>query len=170
MKFRIGKGSKSKRSSISSTSKGRSFSEKNHDSGSKEESFFESQSRLDSDREEDFYSIHGESTPSTGSTPNNQTTSLKTIPNTQSGQSPPSDRIQKLAELLRENSEQIPRSSNVAPPYHSPTHSISSGEVSPKKYLKERREKQQKSTQCCMPSFGSSRSNKERKQKATTVE
>ncbi|CAM0884374.1 unnamed protein product [Alopecurus aequalis] len=45
---------------------------KTHDSGSKDEMFFESQGWLESDCDDDFHSVNGDFTPSRGNTPNYQ--------------------------------------------------------------------------------------------------
>ncbi|XP_038974326.1 uncharacterized protein At3g27210 isoform X2 [Phoenix dactylifera] len=82
--------------------------------GSKEEIFFDSRAWLDSDCEDDFYSVNGEFTPSRGSTPNYQITTPATprlndtffIEKFSDSKSEPSPTgRKKLAELLRESSQ-----------------------------------------------------------------
>jgi len=83
---------------------------KNHDSGSKDEMFFESQGWLESDCDDDFHSVNGDFTPSRGSTPNyqpraNTVMSNIFLPNnvndSKSSEASPTGR-RKLAELLQE--------------------------------------------------------------------
>ncbi|KAG1363474.1 hypothetical protein COCNU_11G003010 [Cocos nucifera] len=80
---------------------------------SKDEIFFDSRAWLDSDCEDDFYSVNGEFTPSRGSTPNHQTSTVATprlnnaffvdkFPDSKSEPSPIGRR--KLADLLQETS------------------------------------------------------------------
>ncbi|KAJ6801431.1 uncharacterized protein M6B38_308385 [Iris pallida] len=81
--------------------------------GSKEEAFFDSRAWLDSDCEDDFYSVNGEFTPSRGSTPDYQISapatpqwsksfSLSQIPDTKLEPSP-IDGKKKLSDLLKES-------------------------------------------------------------------
>ncbi|PSR87491.1 hypothetical protein CEY00_Acc30539 [Actinidia chinensis var. chinensis] len=49
------------------------------DVGGKEETFFDSQPWLESDCEDDFFSVNGDVTPSSGSTPVNQSFSARTL-------------------------------------------------------------------------------------------
>ncbi|XP_010927710.1 uncharacterized protein At3g27210-like isoform X2 [Elaeis guineensis] len=133
MGFRLGLGSKAKRFFIPSPAKekplngqssvgGFDFKDNVVDSGvglrspefgSKEEIFFDSRAWLDSDCEDDFYSVNGEFTPSRGSTPNHQTCTVATprpdnaffvdkFPDSKSEPSPIGRR--KLADLLQETS------------------------------------------------------------------
>ncbi|KAJ6818990.1 uncharacterized protein M6B38_404720 [Iris pallida] len=82
------------------------------DFGSKEETFFDSRAWLDSDCEDDFYSVNGELTPSRGSTPNHQISApaipkwdnslyLSQFPDSKSEPSP-TDRKTRLFDLLQE--------------------------------------------------------------------
>ncbi|XP_008794575.2 uncharacterized protein At3g27210-like [Phoenix dactylifera] len=133
MGFRLGLGSKAKRFFIPSPAKekplngqspvgGFDFKSKVVDSGlglrstefgSREEIFFDSRGWLESDCEDDFYSVNGEFTPSRGSTPNYQTSTAATtrlnnaffadkFPDSKSEPSPTGRR--KLADLLQETS------------------------------------------------------------------
>ncbi|KAL5221109.1 hypothetical protein ABZP36_025822 [Zizania latifolia] len=79
-------------------------------SGSKDETFFDSLAWLDSDCEDDFYSVNGDFTPSRGSTPNYQPRTQTVmsnvfvpdnIRNSKSSEPSPTGR-RKLAELLQE--------------------------------------------------------------------
>lgn len=82
--------------------------------GSKEEIFFDSQPWLESDCEDDFYSVNGDFTPSRGNTPVHHNLSIGTpriniarfvdrMPGSLP-ESSPTDKKKKLAELFRENS------------------------------------------------------------------
>lgn len=84
------------------------------DLGSKGEMFFDSRMWLDSDCEDDFFSVNGDFTPSRGSTPNNQSSSLSTpsskcfsaftgYRNSSSEPSPTGRK--KLADLFQETSQ-----------------------------------------------------------------
>lgn len=83
------------------------------DLGSKGEMFFDTRMWLDSDCEDDFFSVNGDFTPSRGSTPNNQIISLSTpsskcfsfnsFPNSSSEPSPSGRK--KLADLFQETSQ-----------------------------------------------------------------
>ncbi|XP_073117228.1 uncharacterized protein At3g27210-like [Elaeis guineensis] len=171
--------------------------------GSKEEIFFDSRPWLDSDCEDDFYSVNGEFTPSRGSTPNYQTTTTATprlndaffidkFPDSKSEPSPTGRK--KLAELLRESSQgeknikeqnasdnkkfeingkpdggkissdQPPKSLDGSP-YISGANSVYSGEVSPTRDPKNRKERTWKSVHCCLPSLVQSFNFDERRQK-----
>ncbi|MQM18592.1 hypothetical protein Taro_051587 [Colocasia esculenta] len=81
--------------------------------GGKDEIFFESRAWLDSDCEDDFFSVNGDFTPSRGSTPNYQTgtpikpqlnrvLSFEGFPDTKSEPSP----RKKLAEFFLESSSE----------------------------------------------------------------
>jgi len=83
--------------------------------GSKEETFFDSQAWLESDCEDDYYSVNGDFTPSRGNTPIHHNFSVGTprvnktrfedrIPGSVSVISP-TDKKKKLAELFRESSK-----------------------------------------------------------------
>lgn len=73
------------------------------DSGSKEETFFDSQPWLESDCE-DFYSVKGDFTPSRGSTPVHHNFSAGTPRVSQAESASPPERRKKLSELFRESS------------------------------------------------------------------
>nr|XP_009381331.1 PREDICTED: uncharacterized protein At3g27210 isoform X1 [Musa acuminata subsp. malaccensis]XP_009381332.1 PREDICTED: uncharacterized protein At3g27210 isoform X1 [Musa acuminata subsp. malaccensis]XP_018675090.1 PREDICTED: uncharacterized protein At3g27210 isoform X1 [Musa acuminata subsp. malaccensis] len=84
-RWRLGMASKAKRFFVPSPAKEKAmkgenpvarFDLKSQDfAGSKEEIFFDSRAWLDSDCEDDFFSVNGEFTPSRGSTPNHQLSS-----------------------------------------------------------------------------------------------
>ncbi|KAM3353713.1 hypothetical protein ACQJBY_024710 [Aegilops geniculata] len=93
------------------------------DSGSKDEMFFESQPWLDSDCEDDFYSINGDFTPSRGSTPVHQPRAQTVMSNVflpdNAAQSPNSSEAsptgrRKLADLLQEATRNDTRESAAA--------------------------------------------------------
>ncbi|KAL2552561.1 hypothetical protein Fot_06180 [Forsythia ovata] len=77
------------------------------DSGSKEETFFDSQAWLESDCEDDFLSVNGDFTPSRGSTPVHNNFSAGTPRVSQAELSPgsttPPEKRKKLSELFRES-------------------------------------------------------------------
>ncbi|XP_045797190.1 uncharacterized protein At3g27210 [Trifolium pratense] len=72
---------------------------------SKEEAFFDSKGWLDSDCEDDFYSVNGEFTPSRGNTPVHHTFATPAINKTPSGHvvPEPSPRKKNLLELFKES-------------------------------------------------------------------
>lgn len=118
-------------------------------SGSREETFFDSQSWLDSDCEDDFVSIHGDFTHSEDSTPNyqistpetqqlNKPSSVNTFPDTKSEPSP-TDGKKKLADLLQENPDQPG------------TNSACSSDLTPDRDPKPHKEETAESKQCCLP-------------------
>ncbi|KAL2500161.1 hypothetical protein Adt_25711 [Abeliophyllum distichum] len=82
------------------------------DSGSKEESFFDSQPWLESDCEDDFFSVRGDFTPSRGSTPVHHSFAVGTPPvnsapvaegtPTSILADSPSDKKKRLSELFQE--------------------------------------------------------------------
>ncbi|XP_059452416.1 uncharacterized protein At3g27210-like [Corylus avellana] len=82
--------------------------------GSKEETFFDSQAWLESDCEDDYFSVNGDFTPSRGNTPVHHNLSVGTprvnktgFENKIPGSVPvtsPTDKKKKLAELFRESS------------------------------------------------------------------
>uniref|UniRef100_A0A5B6Z0Q3 Uncharacterized protein n=1 Tax=Davidia involucrata TaxID=16924 RepID=A0A5B6Z0Q3_DAVIN len=83
------------------------------DFGSKEETFFDSQPWLESDCEDDFFSVNGDFTPSRGSTPVHQSFSMGTLrvnnallEDKTPGSKPepsPTEKKKKLSELFRES-------------------------------------------------------------------
>lgn len=152
------------------------FNPKNPDSGSKDEVFFESRAWLDSDCEDDFYSVNGDFTPSRGSTPVYQPraqTVMSSIfqPDTRSSKSPepsPTGR-RKLAELLQEAMQDGPEESgdeeqqqsrsaaaDGKPPVSESTSSSACSTVptpTPVAVAKSRKEKAWYTGRCCLPSF-----------------
>ncbi|KAL3829494.1 hypothetical protein ACJIZ3_018296 [Penstemon smallii] len=158
--------------------------------GSKEETFFDSQPWIESDCEDDFFSVNGDFTPSRGSTPvhhNFSTGKLQvskppnmegTINFTPELPSPP-EKKKRLSELFKESLrsyeqidvENVPQDKNVTPanetPYLSGANSRgSSSERTPNGVLKTEG-KSVKSAQCCLPRLLSSRSFSERKKKTS---
>ncbi|XP_061356288.1 uncharacterized protein At3g27210-like isoform X2 [Gastrolobium bilobum] len=81
------------------------------DYGSKEEAFFDSKNWLDSDCEDDFYSVKGDFTPSRGSTPLHhtfgtpivKTPSENITPGSVVPETSPTEKKKKLLELFRES-------------------------------------------------------------------
>nr|XP_010929768.1 uncharacterized protein At3g27210 [Elaeis guineensis]XP_029122291.1 uncharacterized protein At3g27210 [Elaeis guineensis] len=168
---------------------------------SKEETFFDSHAWLDSDCEDDFLSVDGDLTPAQGSTPNcqigthgtprqNKVSSDNTFGDTKSKPSP-TDRKQKLVDLLQENqqgeqvgteqyaihgklktngkpenckvdADQLPKSWNGIP-----YNSACSSDFAPDRDLKHLKEETAESQQYCLPTLVQSIgfSNKRRKKK-----
>ncbi|WOK94491.1 hypothetical protein Cni_G03193 [Canna indica] len=131
----LGIGSRAKRFFLSSPAKeqpltwdnpvGRFDLENPEFAGGDEEIFFDSKACLDSDCEDDFFSVNGDYTPSRGNTPDHQTNMqlppilngslyVDKYPDSKSEPSPTSRR--KLGDLLQETSqgEQVVNSSNLA--------------------------------------------------------
>ncbi|KAL9331229.1 hypothetical protein ACSQ67_000839 [Phaseolus vulgaris] len=159
----------------------------------KDESFFDSKAWLDSDCEDDFYSVKGEFTPSRGSTPVHHIFLNKT-PSSEPGSVPepsPTTQKKKLLELfhesVRENQSEdaentfdnemkevkattvhdlLPRSAH-STPYVSWGNSGCSSERTMNGDHVSLREKTVKSVQCCLPSLASCRSFSERKRKTS---
>ncbi|XP_072151213.1 uncharacterized protein At3g27210 isoform X2 [Setaria viridis] len=145
--------------------------------GSKDEVFFESRAWLDSDCEDDFYSVNGDFTPPRGSTPNYQPrmqtvmTKIFQPDNSDKSKSPepsPTGR-RKLAELLQEAMQNGPEErtdlsknekkqlQSVAADgklvSESTSSSACSTELTPTLVAKSRKEKAWYSGRCCLPSF-----------------
>ncbi|KAK8473268.1 hypothetical protein PHAVU_001G095300 [Phaseolus vulgaris] len=159
----------------------------------KDESFFDSKAWLDSDCEDDFYSVKGEFTPSRGSTPVHHIFLNKT-PSSEPGSVPepsPTTQKKKLLELFRESVREnqsedaentfdnemkevkattvhdlLPRSAH-STPYVSWGNSGCSSERTMNGDHVSLREKTVKSVQCCLPSLASCRSFSERKRKTS---
>ncbi|KAL6616616.1 hypothetical protein ACP70R_038886 [Stipagrostis hirtigluma subsp. patula] len=151
------------------------FGPKSPDDGSKDEVFFESRAWLDSDCEDDFYSVKGDFTPSRGSTPNYQprTQTVMTnvfspdnMHNSKSPEPSPTGR-RKLAELLREpmqngseestdisknEKQQLQSVPAVVNPASESSFACSS-EPTPTRVAKNRKEKAWYTGRCCLPSF-----------------
>ncbi|XP_062105468.1 uncharacterized protein At3g27210-like [Humulus lupulus] len=101
------------------------------DYGSKEEAFFDSQPWLESDCDDDFYSVNGDFTPSRGNTPvhggfttgsarvNNKTPFEDRMPGSVTPAPPPTERKKRLLELfqesMRENVEEASNTANGTP-------------------------------------------------------
>ncbi|OEL36806.1 hypothetical protein BAE44_0002180 [Dichanthelium oligosanthes] len=153
------------------------FGLKSPDSGSKDEVFFESRAWLDSDCEDDFYSVNGDFTPSRGSTPNYQPRTQTVMTNifqpdnldkSKSPEPSPTGR-RKLAELLQEAMQNGPEESTDAsknekqqlqsvtadgkPSSESTSSSACSTEPTPTVVPKSRKEKAWYTGRCCLPSF-----------------
>ncbi|KAF0913704.1 hypothetical protein E2562_023792 [Oryza meyeriana var. granulata] len=147
-------------------------------SGSKDEMFFDSRAWLDSDCEDDFYSVNGDFTPSRGSTPNYQPRTQTVmsnvfvpdnVHNSKSPEPSPTGR-RKLAELLQEamqngseestdafvldignNEKHQLQSVSAAVKPVSESSSACSTEPTPVREAKNRKEKAWYSGRCCLP-------------------
>ncbi|KAF8665009.1 hypothetical protein HU200_054333 [Digitaria exilis] len=153
------------------------FGPNSPDSGSKDEVFFESRAWLDSDCEDDFYSVNGDFTPSRGSTPNYQPRTQTVMANifqpgnldkTKSPEPSPTGR-RKLAELLQEAMHSDPEENtdvsknekqqlqSVATDgkvvSESTSSSACSTEPTPTTVARSRKEKTWYTGRCCLPSF-----------------
>ncbi|KAK7336055.1 hypothetical protein VNO77_16583 [Canavalia gladiata] len=163
------------------------------DNGSKEEAFFDSKAWLDSDCEDDFYSVNGEFTPSRGTTPVHHTFGTPAVNKTPSEHAEPSptQKKKKLLELFRESvreeqnddventssnekKEEKPTVQDLLPksahstPYISGGNSACSSDRTMNDDHASIREKQPvKSVQCCLPSLASCRSFSQRKRKTS---
>ncbi|XP_052166003.1 uncharacterized protein At3g27210-like [Oryza glaberrima] len=163
-------------------------------SGSKDEMFFDSRAWLDSDCEDDFYSVNGDFTPSRGSTPNYQPRTQTVMSNVfvpdnvQNSKSPepsPTGR-RKLAELLQEamqngsedstdasvpdiskNEKQQFQPVSAAVKPVSESSSACSTEPTPIREAKNRKEKAWYTGRCCLPAFVHTLDLDERRQKMT---
>nr|ACU14275.1 unknown [Glycine max] len=155
------------------------------DHGSKEEAFFDSKAWLDSDCEDDFYSVNGDFTPSRGTTPIHHTfgtPSRSRIPGSMAETSP--EKKKKLLELFRESvkddqvdghgrkevkptiQDVLPKSAHCTP-YLSEANSACSSERTMSEDRASIREKLVKSLQWCIPSLSSCRSFRERRRKTS---
>ncbi|ESW23530.1 hypothetical protein PHAVU_004G055100 [Phaseolus vulgaris] len=157
------------------------------DHGSKEEAFFDSKPWLDSDCEDDFYSVNGDFTPSRGTTPVHHTfgtPSRSRIPGSISIAEPSPDKKKKLLELFRESvrddqvdgpgyKEVKPTIQHVMPksahstPFISGANSTCSSERTLSDDRASIRQKPVKSLQWCIPSLSSCRSFRERSRKTS---
>ncbi|XP_011651566.1 uncharacterized protein At3g27210 isoform X1 [Cucumis sativus] len=157
--------------------------------GSKDEAFFDSRGWLDSDCEDDFYSVNGDFTPSRGNTPVHSSFSSGTprinqvhgiddqTPITIPEPSPTGKK--RLAELFRESSRngtdrqakptlnELALQSNPETPYISGTNSVCSSERTPNGDVWGEKERPFGSVQCCLPSLGSCHSFGDRRKKAS---
>ncbi|XP_006645240.1 uncharacterized protein At3g27210 [Oryza brachyantha] len=162
-------------------------------SGSKDEMFFDSRAWLDSDCEDDFYSVNGDFTPSRGSTPNYQPRTQTVmsnvfvpdnVHNSKSPEPSPTGR-RKLAELLQEamqngseesttnasvpviskNKKQQLQTVSAAVKPVSESSSACSTEPTPIREAKNRKEKAWYTGRCCLPAFVHSLALDERRQK-----
>ncbi|KAG8384958.1 hypothetical protein BUALT_Bualt04G0172300 [Buddleja alternifolia] len=147
--------------------------------GSKDEGFFDSQPWLESDCEDDYYSVNGDFTPSRGNTPVHHNFALGKL---QVNKSPvaertngvvpepsPPEKKKRLSELFKESLQgdssideenanipfQRPKSTN-GTPYLSGANSVISSETTPNVLLRDD-EESAKSAQCCIPRLLSER-------------
>ncbi|MBA0557528.1 hypothetical protein Golob_014593, partial [Gossypium lobatum] len=148
---------------------------------SKEETFFDSRAYLDSDCEDDFFSVNGDFTPSRGNTPVHHSFSVGTTPRvskvTVEGspmsvlETSPMGKKKKLLELFRESVREdrnlTSNSANVTPYHVSGATSLCSSERTANGDHDNPmfKEKPLKSLQCCLPSFVTCSSFNERKKK-----
>ncbi|KAK8485276.1 hypothetical protein V6N13_123456 [Hibiscus sabdariffa] len=154
------------------------------DFGSKEETFFDSQAYLESDCEDDFFSVNGDFTPSRGNTPVHHSFSLGTprvnkasVDGSPFSVSETSPTLKKkmLLELFRESVREIGDVNNLntssnqdrtnGTPYVSGANSICSSEWTANGNSPMFKESPLKSMQRCLPSFVSCSSFNERKKK-----
>ncbi|KAL2320278.1 hypothetical protein Fmac_029247 [Flemingia macrophylla] len=166
------------------------------DNDGNEEAYFDSKAWLDSDCDDDFYSVKGEFTPSRGTTPVHHIFLNKT-PFSEPGSVPepsPTTQKKKLLELFRESVREhhhnddtentydnekkevnptnihdllpIPKSAH-STPYITGGNSACSSERTMNEDHAPIREKTVKSVQCCLPSLASCRSFSERKRKTS---
>ncbi|BAT84819.1 hypothetical protein LR48_Vigan03g181500 [Vigna angularis] len=162
------------------------------DDDGKDDSFFDSKAWLDSDCEDDFYSVKGEFTPSRGSTPVHHIF-LNKAPSSEPGSVPepsPTTQKKKLLDLFRESVREnpsedgentfdsemkdvkattvheLPKSAH-STPYVSWGNSACSSERTTNGDHVSLREKTVKSVQGCLPSLASCRSFSERKRKTS---
>ncbi|KAK2451441.1 hypothetical protein QL285_010496 [Trifolium repens] len=162
------------------------------DFGSKEEAFFDSKAWIDSDCEDDFYSVNGDFTPSRGNTPihhkfatpgANKTSQNK--PSSSSESSP--DKGKKLLELFKESvkdnnqdddgkekkqvkptiQDVLPKSSNSTPSRSAANSACSSERFASEGRASVRDQKSPKSSLFCFPSLTSCRSFRERRSKTS---
>lgn len=145
------------------------------DFGSKEETFFDSQLYLESDCEDDFYSVKGDFTPSRGNTPVhplkvNGTPFMERAPIPPVPQISPTEKKKRLSELFKESlggdhefSGLDAVKDSIGTPYSS---ACSTG--TPSQELKHV-SKSAKAGQCCLPKLLSRRSFGERKKVTSPV-
>ncbi|TKY63084.1 hypothetical protein E2542_SST12949 [Spatholobus suberectus] len=159
------------------------------DNDGNEEAYFDSKVWLDSDCDDDFYSVKGEFTPSRGSTPVHQIFLYKT-PSSEPGSVPepsPTTQKKKLLELFRESVREnqtddaedtsdndkkevkpttihdlLPKSAQ-STPYVSGGNSACNSERTMNDDHASIRDKTVKAVQCCLPSLASCRSFSKRK-------
>ncbi|XP_061364636.1 uncharacterized protein At3g27210-like isoform X2 [Gastrolobium bilobum] len=159
------------------------------DYGSKEEAFFDSKPCLDSDCEDDFYSVNGDFTPSRGNTPVHHTFGTHVVNNTPSENrtigsmhEPSPENKKKLLELFRDTDKDdgngqkevkptiqdvMPKSAHCTP-YLSKANSACSSERAISEDRVSIREKV-KSFRACIPSLSSCRSFSERRSKTSSA-
>ncbi|BAU01543.1 hypothetical protein LR48_Vigan10g214100 [Vigna angularis] len=158
------------------------------DHGSKEEAFFDSKPWLDSDCEDDFYSVNGDFTPSRGTTPVHHTfgtPSRSRIPGSISVAETSPEKKKKLLELFRESvkdekvddchghkavkptTQHVMAKSANCTPFISGANSTCSSERTMSEDRASIREKPVKSSSWCIPSLSSCRSFRERSRKTS---
>ncbi|KAM7506506.1 hypothetical protein LguiA_016959 [Lonicera macranthoides] len=151
------------------------------DSGSKEETFFDSQAWLESDCEDDFLSVNGDFTPSCGNTPVHHTlpTGMGTPPVNKVELAPafkpelsPTHKRKKLSDLFKESvrgARNVEQENTLADQngnsFLSRANSVPGSERTPYRDSKSRRWKSLRGVQCCLPSILTSRSYSESKKK-----
>ncbi|KAK9090145.1 hypothetical protein Sjap_023322 [Stephania japonica] len=159
--------------------------------GSKEEAFFDSQPWLESDCDDDFFSVKGDFTPSRGNTPNYQSNFVRTPSRGKAfvvesakefkPEPSPNTKKKKLSELFQESfagdvsddqnigvtnpgviNLDLSQKSTNGTPNISGVSSVCNSESVPNA-PKAESEKLSRAVQCCLPSFGQSRSSIDRK-------
>ncbi|CAN6709028.1 unnamed protein product [Malus baccata var. baccata] len=162
------------------------------DCGSREDSYFDTRPWLDSDCEDDFYSVNGDFTPSRGNTPVHQnlpagsslidkTPFENRIPVSIPGPTPtPTEKKKKLLELFQEsfkddedadNEVKPPTAASLPPKFVNGTDSVCSsartiiGDVLTEIETK----KPFRTSLCCLPSLVSCRSLSQRKKMSPTI-
>ncbi|CAD5178861.1 uncharacterized protein At3g27210-like isoform X1 [Musa acuminata AAA Group] len=184
---------KDKSLSVEDKVEGLDSEKKQVDFGSKEETFFDSQGWLDSDSEDDFVSVNGDSTPNyqinNNRTPQvNKVFSAAMFPDTTTSQISSADPKRKLAQLLQENQVEVAGKQNAAcgmnesdgkPELYETDaslhlripHETSSvaDDGTPSKDSKQQKEKKMKAKKSCLPRLCSIRFKERRKQKTSPV-
>ncbi|KAM1130018.1 hypothetical protein ACFX19_045424 [Malus domestica] len=162
------------------------------DYGSKEDTFFDTRPWLDSDCEDDFYSVNGDFTPSRGNTPVhhnlpagssliNKTPFENRTPVSIPVPSPtPIEKKKKLLELFQESSKddeypnnevKPPTAHNLPPKSVNGTNSVGSSErtINGDVQTEIEMEKPFRTSPCCLPSLVSCRSSSHRKKMSPTI-
>ncbi|XP_027358605.1 uncharacterized protein At3g27210-like [Abrus precatorius] len=154
------------------------------DHGSKEEAFFDSKPWLDSDCEDDFFSVNGDFTPSRGTTPVHTFGTPSQNRTSSSTPEPSPEKKKKLLELFRESvkddkddgnghkevkrtiQDVLPKSAHCTPYLSGADSACCSERISTEERVSIR-EKSVKSLQWCIPSLSSCRSFSERRRKTS---
>lgn len=138
------------------------FSSKTSEFDNKRETFFDSRAWLDSDCEDDYFSVDGDFTPSGSSTPNNQSSSLSTAYNRSFSSEPLPTGRKKLADLFKEASRPNASHEKVE------TDQSLNRANSTSRDLKKKHKADDKAAQCCLPNLSYSFS--ERSQRMGAVD